>query len=231
MVYILIADWIKFLGKWGPMYFEGTIVTLEISFLGVFIGLFLGLFVALMRMSKNKVANIISSAYVEIIRGTPLVVQVMLFCYGLITLIPAQYPWLKNSFVLAMVAICINSSAYVSEVIRSGLQSVDKGQMEAARSLGMSPKQAMRHVIIPQAIKIVLPALGNEFVTLIKESAIVAFVGIKDIMYYAKVVSGSSYKTFTAYITAALIYFVIVFTLSKLLQVYERRLNANDSRA
>lgn len=226
----MITDWIKFIEKWGGPYIQGTLITLKISFLGVFIGLFLGLFVALMRMSKKKFPRIISGAYVELIRGTPLIVQVMIAYYGFISIIPDQYGWLKNPFALSLAAICINSSAYVSEVIRSGLQSVDKGQMEAARSLGLNQRQAMRHVIIPQAIKIVLPALGNEFVTLIKESAIVAFVGIPDIMYAAKVASGASYRVFKSYILAMVIYFVLVFTLSKLLQAYERRLKASDSR-
>lgn len=223
-----IISWIDFLQEWGPAYLDGTLVTLKISFIGVLVGLILGILVAIPRMSKNKIAYGLSTAYVEIIRGTPLLVQVMIFYYGFASVIPENLDWMKNAFVLSTAAVCINSSAYISEIIRGGIQSVDRGQMEAARSLGMTESQAMKKIILPQAIKIVLPALGNEFVTLIKESAIVSFVGIQDITFQAKVSSGATYRFFTPFITAAVIYFVLVFTLSKILNVYERRLKASD---
>ncbi|MDQ0508100.1 Arginine transport system permease protein ArtQ [Aedoeadaptatus ivorii] len=227
----VLQSWFAFLGKWGPTYLSGMLVTLKISFFGVLIGFVLGLLIALMRRSRIKPLEWLAKAYVEVFRGTPLLVQVLIAYYGFAAIIPETYGSLKNPFVLSMFAICMNSSAYVSEIIRGGINAVDRGQGEAAASLGMTKKQTMRHIILPQAVKTVLPALGNEFVTLIKESAIVAFVGIEDIMFEAKVVAGATYLPFMPYITAALIYFVLVFSLSKLLGIAERRMANSDSRA
>lgn len=225
----IITDWFSFLDTWGILYLRGALTTLKISLISVLIGLLLGLLIGIMRLSKNKIANGFSAVYVELIRGTPLVVQVMIFYYGFSSVIPPEYDWLKNAFILSTAAICINSSAYVAEIIRGGIQSVDRGQIEAARSLGMNHKQTMREIVIPQAVKIVLPSLGNEFISLIKESAIVAFVGIEDLMFQAKVISGSTYRYFMPYITVALIYFAMVYGLSRLQKIYERRLKASDS--
>lgn len=225
----LINSWLSFLAKWGGMYLHGTLTTLQLSFFGVLFGFILGLFIAFMRGSRSPFLSVPAKIYIQIFRGTPLLVQVLIAYYGFASVIPNEYNYLKNPLVLSLIAICMNSSAYVSEVIRSGINSVDRGQFEAASPLGMKKKQIMYYIILPQAIKTVLPALGNEFITLIKESAIVAFVGIGDLMYQAKIAQGSTLKPFMPYVTAALIYLVLVTVLSKVISLFERRLANSDS--
>lgn len=227
----LMKSWMAFLNKYGSSYVGGTLVTLKLSFLGVLFGFILGILIVLLRRSKLKPLQAIAKLYVQIFRGTPLLVQVLIAYYGFASVIPDQYASLKNPFVLSLIAVCMNSSAYVSEIIRGGINAVDKGQGEAAASLGMKKGQIMRYIILPQAIKTVLPALCNEFVTLIKESAIVAFVGIGDLMYQAKTAQGSSLKPFMPYITAALIYLILVTGLSKVIGLFEKRLANSDSHS
>lgn len=224
-----IKSWGPFLQKWGPSYLEGTLVTLELSFFGVLFGFILGVLIAIMRRSGIKPLEIFTKIYVQVFRGTPLLVQVLIAYFGLASVLPDSLGKLKNPFVLSLIAICMNSSAYISEIIRGGINAVDRGQSEAGASLGMNQKQIMRHIVLPQAVKTVLPALGNEFVTLIKESAIVAFVGIGDIMYKAKVTQGATYLPFKPYLLAAFIYLILVLGLSQLVNLLERRLAAGDS--
>jgi polar amino acid transport system permease protein len=190
----------------------------------VFLGVILGLIIALMNLSKNKLLKALSRSYINFVRGTPLLVQVFIVYYGL--------PLLGLDFLpdlwLVIMAVSFNSAAYVAEIVRGGIQSVEKGQMEAARSLGMPHRMAMRYVIIPQALKNILPALGNEFVILIKESAIISVVGIHDLMYNTDTIRGISYRPFSPLVFAAIIYFIITYSLTKLLNVFERRLRAGD---
>ena len=133
-----------------------------------------------------------------------------------------------DGFLAALIAVSLNSAAYVAEIIRSGIQSIDKGQWEASRSLGLSNRQTMRHIILPQAIKNILPALGNEFVTLIKETAVASTIGVADLMYASKIVQSTSYQAFNPLIIVAVIYFIITFTLSRLIGALERRLSRSD---
>ena len=227
----LMKSWMTFLSKYGSSYLDGTLVTLKLSFLGVLFGFILGILIVLLRRSRLKPLQIIAKIYVQMFRGTPLLVQVLIFYYGFASVIPDQYGSLKNPFILSLAAVCMNSSAYVSEIIRGGINAVDRGQGEAAASLGMKKSQIMRYIILPQAIKTVLPALANEFVTLIKETAIIAMVGIGDLMYQAKVVQGATYKPFMPYVTAALIYLILVTSLSKVIGVFEKRLANSDSHS
>lgn len=227
----LMKSWMAFLSKYGPSYLEGTLMTLKLSFLGVFFGFILGILIVLLRRSKLKPLQAIAKIYVQMFRGTPLLVQVTIFYYGFSSVLPDQYAALKNPFALSLIAVCMNSSAYVSEIIRGGINAVDRGQGEAAASLGMKKSQIMRYIILPQAIKTVLPALCNEFVTLIKETAIVSIVGVSDLMYQAKVAQGASYKPFMPNVTAALIYLILVTGLSKVISVFEKRLANSDSHS
>lgn len=215
----------SFLQKYYGFFVDGTVITLLLSFFGVAFGVLLGVVFALMKLSKNKLIKGFSTAYIELIRGTPLLVQLYIVYYGLPRLIQVDF----EDLTLGIVAISLNSAAYVAEIIRAGILSIDKGQMEAARSLGMSHKTAMTSIIIPQAFKNILPALGNEFIVLIKESAIVSVIGIHDLMYNTDTVRGNTYKPFAPLVVAAGIYFAITFTLSKLLGILERRLRAGDS--
>ncbi|MCM8709491.1 amino acid ABC transporter permease [Clostridium sp. SYSU_GA19001] len=214
----------SFLFKYYMFFLNGAKFTLILAFFTVLFGVILGLLLALMRISKIKVLNIISGAYIEFIRGTPLMVQIFIIYYALPDLIGFNIPEMPS----AIMALAINSGAYVAEIIRAGIQAVDKGQMEAARSLGLSYGAAMRYVIVPQAIKNILPALGNEFVVVIKESSVVSVIGIKELMYNADTVRGNTFRAFEPLIVAALIYFIMTFTLSKLMGRFERRLKNSD---
>lgn len=215
----------SFMYKYYGFFVNGTTITLLLSFFGVTFGALLGVLFALLKLSKNRLLKGFSSAYIEIIRGTPLLVQLYIVYYGIPRLIGVDF----EDLTLGIIAISLNSAAYVAEIIRAGILSIDKGQMEAARSLGMTHKMAMTNIIIPQAFKNILPALGNEFIVLIKESAIVSVIGIHDLMYNTDTVRGNTFRPFTPLIVAAAIYFVITFTLSKLLGLLERRLRAGDS--
>ncbi|WP_330390441.1 amino acid ABC transporter permease [Paramaledivibacter caminithermalis] len=214
-----------FLSKYYKFFINGTGITLFLSLFGVIFGVIIGVFLALMKMSKKSFFSMIASAYIEIIRGTPLLVQLFIIYIGLpkVTGIPF------TDLSIGIIAVSLNSAAYVAEIIRAGIQSIDKGQMEAARSLGMTHSMGMRLIIIPQAFKNILPALGNEFIVLVKESAIVSVIGIHDLMYNADTVRGISFKPFTPLFIAAIIYFIITFSLSKLVGILERRLRAGDS--
>lgn len=221
----------KFIASNYTLYLDGIWITLLLSLLGVLMGSVFGTILALMRLGKNKVVKKISIIYVEIIRGTPLLVQLSLLYYTIISLVPPNLTLLRSKILLCSLAISLNSGAYISEIIRSGIQSIDKGQWEAAASLGFTEKQTMRYVILPQAIKNILPALGNEFVTLIKESAIVSFVALHDIMYYANAIRGATYKPFEPFFVAAFIYFIMTFTTSQILGKLERKMDTGDKRS
>ncbi|WP_242847925.1 amino acid ABC transporter permease [Inediibacterium massiliense] len=223
---IYITTYMEFIQRYYKFFINGTKITLFLSFFGVIFGVVIGIFLALMKMSKKSFIRMPASAYIEVVRGTPLLVQLFMIYYGVPMLTGIEFP----DILLGIIAVSFNSAAYVSEIIRAGIQSIDKGQMEAARSLGMNHYMAMRYIIIPQAFKNILPALGNEFIVLVKESAIVSVVGIYDLMYQADTVRGNSYKPFAPLVIAAIIYFIITFTLSKLVGKLERRLSASDSR-
>jgi len=205
-------------------------MTLMLAFLAVFLGGILAMVPALMRLSKNKILSIPATAYVEIIRGTPMLVQVLLI-YQLLNIPLFLIGGLDmGSFIPGLVALVINSSAYVSEIIRGGILAVDKGQTEAARSLGMSSALTMKKIILPQAIKNIFPALGNEFVTIIKETSIFMYLGIAELMYQVGILKASSPAVTELYIVAGLMYLVLTYPLSKLMNKIEGRLRHADER-
>lgn len=210
----------QFLSKYYPFYIQGIGITLLLSFLTIIFGSLLGLFISILKVSKYKILRTIASIYVEIIRSTPLLVQLIIIHYG--------FKINLTEITSATLALSLNSAAYIAEIIRAGILSINKGQMEAARSLGMTHAQSMKLIIIPQAIKNILPALANEFVVLIKESAIVSYIGLADIMYKANQIRSLTYLTLEPLLVAALIYFVITFTISKLVQYFERKLNKDN---
>ncbi|MHC1682376.1 MAG: amino acid ABC transporter permease [Clostridiaceae bacterium] len=214
----------SFLPKYYMFFVNGAKFTLLLAFFTVLFGVLLGLFLALMKISKSKILNLIATAYIEFIRGTPLLVQLYIIFYALPSLIGMNLP----DLVAAILALSINSAAYVAEIIRAGIQAIDKGQMEAGRSLGMTHATVMRYIIIPQSIKNILPALGNEFIVVIKESSIVSVIGIHELMYNADTVRGNTFKAFEPLILVAIMYFIITFTLSKFMGRVERRMRAGD---
>ncbi|MBA1394661.1 amino acid ABC transporter permease, partial [Lactobacillus sp. XV13L] len=162
--------------------------TIFISAISVVLGFLLGVILSLMRLSHNKIVQTVASAYIEFIRGTPLMVQLLLvyFGLGLVINIPAVLS--------GIIAVFLNSAAYVAEIIRSGITSIPIGQTEASRSLGMSRTMTMKYIILPQAMKNIWPALGNEFVSLIKESSIVSVIGVKDVIYQTRIVHSDTYR-------------------------------------
>ncbi len=216
----------QFLGKYFGMFLEGASITIEVSLVSLIIGFIVGLFICLMKMSKIKILKWLSTAYVEILRGTPLFVQVYIVYFGLAQFgidFPDIGP-IPGKFLAGTFALSINSSAYVAEIFRSGIQAVDKGQMEASRSLGLDYASTMRYVIVPQAVKNILPALANEFITLVKESAILSVIGVQDLMFKSIAVKNQTYIAFEPFIVAAAMYFVMTFTLSKLVGLLEKKL-------
>lgn len=221
-----LIDFVDMVAKYYPYFLKGTVNTLLLSLLATTIGFLLGMILALLRInsSKNwflKLLRTLAGAYIELIRGTPLLVQLLLIFNATTGM---------SRYAAGVIALSLNSAAYVAEIIRAGIQSVDKGQMEAARSLGLSSFITYKEIILPQAVKNILPALGNEFIVLIKETAIVSMVGIVDLMYGVSIVQSKTYKPVPPLIMALLIYLALTLTLSKGVKGAERRLNRSDGR-
>ena len=215
--------------RYHNFFLEGVRNTLIIAFFTVLLGTILGTLMAMARMSRIKPLKWIATAYIEFFRGTPLMVQLMFIFYGL-PMIGVSFPAVSfipdfDRFAAGIVAMSLNSCAYVAEIIRSGIQAVDKGQMEAARSLGFHQRQSMTLVILPQAVRNILPALGNEFVTIIKESSIVSVIGIADLMYRAKGVIAKTYNSLECLAVAALIYFFLTFVFGRLISLAEKKMS------
>lgn len=209
-----------------PAFMEGVEITLQLAFFTVLFGSLLGLVVAVCRRTRLLPLRWLMNAYVAFIRGTPLLVQVLLVVYGLPQL-GIRFPRMP----LCIIALVINSGAYMAELIRAGLQSVEKGQVEAAESLGMSSGQTMLYIILPQAVKVTLPAMGNEFVAIIKESSILYAVGVYELTYQAYKLASVNYYYIETMIVAALIYFVLTYVATKLLGLLERRMRRADTSA
>ena len=215
-----------FLEKYLNYYIKGAEITVVLAFFAVLLGTVVGLGLTLLRRSKIKPVSFIATAYVEFVRGTPLLVQIYIIYIGLPNLLGLDL----SDMAVGIVALSLNSAAYVSEIIRAGIEAVDKGQMEAARSLGMTQGQSMWNIIIPQAFKNILPALGNEFISVIKESSMVSVIGVAELMYNAGIVRGNTALGLEPIVIAAVIYFIITFTLTRGLKYIERRLKASDIR-
>ena len=232
---------LKIWEKYGHMYWNGLGYTLLFAFVSVLMGLVLGLVLASGRMASvqsrdnlavkalKAVAKFFCTAYVEVFRATPMLVQVFIIYYGLGNVFKLPDSSLNRMF-WGMVAVGLNSAAYMSEVIRSGIGAVPGGQMEAARCIGMSHWKAMRHVILPQAVRNILPAMCNEFVTIIKESSITYLIGVQDIMSVVKSVQGATYRQMEALVYAAVLYFCLTFPTSKIIAYFERRMSRGDKR-
>ena len=213
--------------RW-KLYLEGLGVTLEIAFFAAVLGLLIGTVTALMKLSarrngKKTIWAVIANIYIDVIRGTPSVLQLLIMWFIIMKSC-------KNGTLVAVLSFGINSGAYVAEIVRAGILAVDKGQTEAGRSLGLSKAQTMIYIIIPQAIKNVLPPIGNEFIVLLKETAIVGYVSLTDLTRMANQISSRTYEPFMPLIGAAVIYFVIIKILTVLLDMLERRLRKGDNR-
>jgi len=223
----------KLFARYSSFFAEGIRNTLIIALFVVILGTVLGTLMAMLRMSKVKPLRYIATAYIEFIRGTPLMVQLMFIFYGLpmVGITVPEISFIPNfqRFAAGIVAMSMNSCAYVAEIIRSGIQAVDIGQTEAARSLGFKQSQTMTMVVLPQAVKNILPALGNEFVTIIKESSIVSVIGIADLMFRTKDVMAVTYRNLECLAVAAVLYFVLTFISGRLISLMERKM-ANGTK-
>lgn len=212
--------------KYNDIFMSGIKVTIVISIMSCFFGLLLGIVLAFMKISGIKLLQFFATAYVEIIRGTPLLVQISLVFFGL-PFLGIHFPSFQIMGVdferlsAGILALIINSGAYECEIVRSGIQSIGKGQMEGSMSLGFSKWESMVRIIIPQAIKNILPVIGNEFVTLIKESSQVSVIGMADLMYTATTIQGISFQPFPPLVIVAVYYFVLTFAVSNVLRVIE----------
>ncbi|MGX4763527.1 ABC transporter substrate-binding protein/permease [Holzapfeliella sp. JNUCC 72] len=211
------GPWQLVLSYW-PYFASGLGTTLLITVISIFFGIILGVIFALFRISHFKLLNMVTAAFVEFIRGTPLMIQIMFVYFGVGSFINIP------ALISGVIAVSINSAAYVSEIIRGGINSVPKGQKEAARSLGLSAKDTFMSVIFPQAIKNIWPSLGNEFISLIKETSIVSIIGVADLIYQLKAVQSVTYQGVIPIVIAMIIYFVITYSLTKLLNHFEGKM-------
>lgn len=213
--------------RW-KLYLKGLGVTMEVALFAAVIGICIGTLLAFMKLSTKKngrptVLAWLANAYIDVIRGTPSVLQLLIMWFVVLKNC-------NNGILVASLTFGINSGAYVAEIVRAGILAVDKGQTEAGRSLGLNQIQTMRYIVVPQAFKNVLPPLGNEFIVLIKETAIVGYVSLSDLTRVANQVSSRTYEAFTPLIGAAVIYFIIIKILTVLLGLLERRLRKSDNR-
>lgn len=223
----------SFLPKYAVFFIQGIEYTLLLAIVSVLLAVIPALLLALMRLSRNKLIHTLSGAYIAVFRSTPLLVQLSIIYFGLFGVISiprySLFGFVDISrFIPGVVALALNSSAYVAEIFRAGILAVDKGQTEAARSLGLNAWQTMRKVVLPQAIKNVLPALANEIITMVKESSICSMLGMAELMFGAKAVASSTYITLAPYTLAALIYFCINYPASKGIEAIERRMRRGD---
>ncbi|NLC39147.1 MAG: amino acid ABC transporter permease [Clostridia bacterium] len=209
-----------------PGLLKGAVLTIEITILAVFCGTVIGLFVALGRLSSKRLISILCGIYVDVIRGTPLLVQVFIVYFGvpnlLNQLLGGRYP--IDPFWAAVITCSINSGAYVAEIFRAGIQSIEKGQIEAARSLGMTGSQAMRYIVLTQAFRRVVPPLGNEFIALMKDTSLLSAIGVEELVRKGQLYVATTYASFPVYTGIALIYLVLTMTISRWVAYTERRL-------
>ena len=223
----------SFLPKYLSFFVQGLEYTLLLSVISVGLAVIPALALALMRLSRSRIVRNISGAYIAVFRSTPMMVQLYIIFYGLFSVIRIPSVVILgfidlSRFIPGVVALALNYSAYVAEIIRAGILAVDGGQNEAARSLGLSSWQSMKLVVLPQAIKNILPALANELVTMVKESSICSVLGMTELIWGAKTVATTTYKTLSPYVLAALVYFIINYPASKAIEAIERRMRRGD---
>ena len=221
----MLANIERLIVKYGMNFVNGLGTTLLLALVSVAVGCLIGAIVAIMRLSKSKVLGSIATVYTEIIRDTPLLLQLYFFYFLLPDLLPALR---LSKFTCIAIALIFNSGAYMSEIFRSGIQSIDRGQTEAARSLGLSASQTMTRIVLPQAFKNVLPAMCNEFVAITKETSLASTFYVGDLMTQYQTISGKTYLVLEPLIIIGVIYFVLTFTMSKFVALLEKKLKEGD---
>ena len=204
---------LSILEEYAPFFVSGTLLTIKLSVVAIVAGFFLGLFLALARISSKKWLSIPAACFIESIRGTPLLLQILITYFGVVPLIMKK----PDGVLAAVLALSINAGAYIAETIRGGILATDPGQMEAANALGLTRWQSMRYVILPQAIRSVIPALGNSFVSLIKDSSLASVIATPELMYWANAANAQYYRVWETFITTALIYLFLTVVTSRIL--------------
>ena len=210
---------IDFMVKSLPLLVAGAGITVEITAMSVFLGLVIGCMVCIARLCNIKPIRYIANVYVDFIRGTPLLVQIFLVYFALPGIIGSRV----DPFVAAISACSINSGAYIAEIFRAGIQSIDKGQMEAGRSLGMSWAQTMRYIIMPQAFKRIIPPLGNEFIAMLKDSSLVSVIGFEELTRRGQLIIARTYASFEIWMAVAFVYLIMTFAVARFTGYLERR--------
>ena len=209
---------LSILEEYAPFFVSGTLLTIKLSVVAIVAGFFLGLFLALARISRRKWLSIPAACFIESIRGTPLLLQILITYFGVIPLIMRK----PDGVLAAVLALSINAGAYIAETIRGGILATDPGQMEAASALGLTRWQSMRYVILPQAIHSVIPALGNSFVSLIKDSSLASVIATPELMYWANAANAQYYRVWETFITTAIIYLFLTVVTSRILGKLEK---------
>ncbi|MEG6522500.1 amino acid ABC transporter permease [Desulfotomaculum sp. 1211_IL3151] len=228
-------EWIvKIVADYGPMFIRGAGITLLISIIGTIIGSIIGLLIGVIRTiplpergAKRitlQVINALLSAYIEFFRGTPMIVQAMVIYYGSALAFGVD----MNRLVAAIFIVSINTGAYMSEIVRGGIISIDKGQFEAAHAIGMNHFQTMTNVVIPQVIRNILPATGNEFIINIKDTSVLNVISVSELFFQTKSVAGNNFRYFESFFVACIIYFIMTYTVTRILRYFEKRLDGPD---
>jgi len=227
-----------------PIILEGALKTLEITLIAITLGFVLGLIAGLARLSKKRIVRLLATCYIDFFRGTPLLVQIFMVYFGLPQLLGLFQNFMMDTFSIgqiwqsthidpfpaAIISTSLNSGAYIAEIFRAGVQSIERGQMEAARSLGMTQFQSMRFVILPQAFKRIIPPLGNEFIAMLKDTSLLSVIGFEEMARKGQLIIAQTYKPFHIWLTVAFIYLIMTFAISRLVDYMERRLKAGDDR-
>ena len=229
-------DWVvKLLTEYWPLFLKGTGYTMLMALVGTVAGFLIGLVIAVIRTipaTKDKspvlwvimkIVNFILAVYVEVVRGTPMMVQALIIHYSLFAKIG------MNSLLSAIIIISVNTGAYMAEIVRGGIISIDKGQVEGAQSIGMTHNQTMWLVVIPQAIRNIMPSIGNEFVVNIKDSSVLSVISITELMFFSKSAGGTYFQFVPAYVICAVIYFILTFTVTRILRSVEKKMDGSDN--
>jgi len=229
-------EWVmKIISNNGPMFIRGAIVTLQISMIGTVLGSIIGLLIGVIRtipMPERKVKrlmlkiiNFILSVYIEFFRGTPMIVQAMVIYYGSALAFGIN----MNRIVAAIFIVSINTGAYMAEIVRGGIVSIDRGQFEAAQAVGMNHVQTMFTVVLPQVVRNILPATGNEFVINIKDTSVLNVISVTELYFQTKSIAGNNFRYFESFFVACIIYFIMTFTVTRILRFIEKKLDGPDN--
>ncbi|BAU12092.1 polar amino acid ABC transporter, inner membrane subunit [Leptolyngbya sp. NIES-3755] len=225
------SNWLSVIQAALPALLAGTLITIQLAAISIIIGLVLGSLIGLARLSKNKFLRLLAGAYIDFFRGTPLLVQLFMIYFGIPAIIQElglQFSF--DRFVAAIVALSLNSAAYIAEVVRAGILSIEVGQTEAAQSLGLDSRQTLRHIIFPQAFRRMLPPLGNQFITLLKDTSLVAVIGFEELFRRGQLIVAANYRPFELYALVALIYLALTLLSSQGFRYLERRMNPAQNK-